>query len=158
MIRGRLVCGISNNIVRKLLLREDDLTLAKVIQMCQVNKLSEQRNKELTNQLVEGTKAEIHNLRKKRLRNYKRQQVVQRQVHCRYCGRKHIKQHCPSYGKQCRDYEKTNHFQKVFRSSGLGKENPLMKLKISILVINKKTLLVKVNRHLLSSQSSVAKW
>ena len=43
MIRDRLVCGIANNAVRKLLLREDDLTLTKAIHICEVNELSNRR-------------------------------------------------------------------------------------------------------------------
>ena len=41
MIRDRLVCGITNNAVRKLLLREDDLTLTKAIHIGEVNELSD---------------------------------------------------------------------------------------------------------------------
>ena len=57
MIRDRLVCGITNNAVPKLLLREDDLTLTEAIHICEVNELSDQRIKELSTQL-EGSDAE----------------------------------------------------------------------------------------------------
>jgi dissimilatory sulfite reductase (desulfoviridin) alpha/beta subunit len=50
MICDRLVCGITNNAVRKLLLRENDLTLTKAIHICEVNELSDRRIKELSTQ------------------------------------------------------------------------------------------------------------
>ena len=39
----RIVTGITSKIVRKHLLKESDLTLAKAIQICQVNELTEQQ-------------------------------------------------------------------------------------------------------------------
>ena len=48
MIKDRLVGGIENDKLRRTLLRENKLTLQKVIKLCQISKLSEQRMKELT--------------------------------------------------------------------------------------------------------------
>ena len=48
MTRDRLVCRITNNAVRKLLLREDDLTSTKAIHICEVNGLSDRRIKALS--------------------------------------------------------------------------------------------------------------
>ena len=47
MIRDRLVCGIKKDNVRKLLLRESDLTLEKANNICQIHEMSEQHNEQL---------------------------------------------------------------------------------------------------------------
>ena len=60
MIRDRLVCGITSDAVRKLLLHEDKLTLIKAIDICQINELSDKRIKKLTdtreNQEIHGVR------------------------------------------------------------------------------------------------------
>ena len=40
---------------------------------------------------------------------------------CRYCGGLHARDRnkCPAFGKMCRKYEKSNHFQTVSRASGV---------------------------------------
>lgn len=45
LIRDRLVCGILNDGMRKLLLRDKELTLAKAIETCQIHELTDQHNK-----------------------------------------------------------------------------------------------------------------
>ena len=115
----RLVCGITNNAVRKLLPREDDLTLTKAIQICEVNELSDRRIKELSTKL-EGSDAEIHALRKKDRRNAGRRELNKDKVSCSYCGGVHSqgRQQCPAHGKKCRSCGELNHFQRVCKSSG----------------------------------------
>lgn len=48
LIRDRLVCGISSDSVRRALLKETDLTLAKAIRICQISELTEQHSKALS--------------------------------------------------------------------------------------------------------------
>ena len=119
MIRDRLVCEIANNAVRKLLLRENDLTLTKAIHICEVNELSDKRIKKLSTQL-EGSDAEIHALRKKDRRNDERRESNKDKVSCSYCGDVHAqgRQQCPAHEKKCRFCGKLNHFQRVCKSSG----------------------------------------
>ena len=47
LLCDRIVCGISSDAVRKLLLREDKSTLDKAIKICQVQELSENRVQQL---------------------------------------------------------------------------------------------------------------
>ena len=110
---------LTNNAVRKLLLREDDLTLTKAIHICEVNELSDRRIKELSTQL-EGSDAEIHALRKKDRRNAERRESNEDKVSCSYCGGVHVqgRQQCPAHGKKCRSCGKLNHLQRVCKSSG----------------------------------------
>ena len=125
MIRDRLVCGITNNAVRKLLLREDDLTLTKAIHICDVNELSDRRIKELSTQL-EGSDAEIHALRKKDRKNAERRELNKAKISCSYCRGVHAqgRQQCPAHGKKCRSCGKLNHFQRVCKSSGNHSTKP----------------------------------
>lgn len=44
----RLVCGITNDSVRRVSLRESDLTLVKAVKICQISELTEQNTKVLT--------------------------------------------------------------------------------------------------------------
>ena len=89
MLRDRLVCGITSDTVRKLLLREDKLTLAKAINICQINELSEQRIKELSNT------TEVHSLQRQ-ARTQQKTPVERKATHtgdtCGTCGSKHTKQ------------------------------------------------------------------
>lgn len=45
LLRDKIVCGIVNNTVRDRLLRTDDLTLNKTIQMCQAAEMSKEESK-----------------------------------------------------------------------------------------------------------------
>ena len=92
MIRDRLVVGIRTDSVRKLLLREEELTLAKCIQICEINEISEQRMKLLTS--TEVNSVETH----KPHQNY--QQRGHKDTHkpqesqspeCRNCGYRHAR-------------------------------------------------------------------
>ncbi|XP_052746964.1 uncharacterized protein LOC128199832 [Bicyclus anynana] len=53
LIRDRIVCGISNTTVRDRLLRTDDLTLAKAVQICEAAEMSKEEGR-----LIEGSTAE----------------------------------------------------------------------------------------------------
>nr|XP_034824747.1 uncharacterized protein K02A2.6-like [Maniola hyperantus] len=45
LIRDRIVCGISNNTVRDRLLRTEDLTLAKAVQICEAAEMSKEESR-----------------------------------------------------------------------------------------------------------------
>ncbi|CAK1580707.1 unnamed protein product [Parnassius mnemosyne] len=49
LIRDRIVCGIISNIVRDRLLRTDDLTLEKAVQICQVAEISKEESSYIEN-------------------------------------------------------------------------------------------------------------
>ncbi len=48
LIQDKLVWGISSDSVRHALLKETDLTLAKVVRICQISELTKQHNKALS--------------------------------------------------------------------------------------------------------------
>lgn len=47
LIRDRLVCGVSNNVVRDRLLRTDELTLAKAVQICEADEMSKTEGRQI---------------------------------------------------------------------------------------------------------------
>ena len=117
---------LTRDTVRKLLLREDKLTFNKAINVCQINELSEQRIKELTDS---SEKQEVYGLRRRaqpQKKNFKERKEAHAGDIFDNCGNKHAKQResCPANGKQCRACGKMNHFRKVCRSSKGRKSIP----------------------------------
>lgn len=108
LIRDRLVCGILNDGIRKLLLCNNELTLAKAIETCQIHELTDQHTKTLA-----GPKRNLSNVdsvpqtikRKSfrtptpRLDKFAPQQIY----NCSNCERNHEAkwERCPAYGQQC---------------------------------------------------------
>ena len=63
-ICDKIVCGIISDRVRKQLLKERALTLDKVVQICQLNKLSEDYGKQLSK--CESDKQDVNYIIKKK--------------------------------------------------------------------------------------------
>jgi hypothetical protein len=141
MIRDRLVVGIRSDAVRKLMLREEKLTLEKAIQICEINEVSDQRMKLLSNTEVDSIK---HSQKQKSVKqkgfkgqnqkqqNWRRSNFQQhdysappRQSKCRYCGYQHPKwAKCPAEEQQCKSCGRMNHFAKVCWFNKKGKFSP----------------------------------
>lgn len=60
LIRDRIVCGTNSFAMRERLLREDNLTLDKCVQICRASELSKENNKTIQGKTVE----EIHAMNK----------------------------------------------------------------------------------------------
>ena len=100
LIRDRIVTGIINDGVRRLLLRESDLTLAKAIQICQIHELSEQDAKPMQPPKVEVDAVKQHRFAEKKWQNL--QSTTHSKQMCDKCG------HCHGKAReQCRAYQKT---------------------------------------------------
>jgi transposase InsO family protein len=126
LIRDRLVCGVIDDGVRKLMLRQSNLTLTKAISICQISELSDQRVQELS----KSTEAEVHDVQSRGARRKPMQQhhwKPMQQNHgkhrgytegrsCGNCGRKHDPEQCPAFGKQCHACGKWNHFKELCRA------------------------------------------
>ena len=107
-IRDKIVCGITSDSVRKQLLKERALTLDKAIQICQLNKLSEDYGKQLSKH--EADKHDVNYLKHKTsIQNHPSIR------NCKSCEGKHKaeKQACPAFKKQCHNCGKLNHFKIV---------------------------------------------
>ena len=134
LIRDRIVVGVQHDNVRKILLRKNDLTLAKAIHICQIHETSEQ------DAMVMQKSADVHVIHAQRGRGrgrgrersaisspspvsykYKPSHTgnLQQSKTCRNCGKQHgtARDACPAFRKQCDSCNKWNHFASVCQSS-----------------------------------------
>lgn len=93
LIRDRIVCSINDSGLRERLLREDNLTLDKCLQVCRAKELSRENSRTLAGA---HTVVEVHMIK----------------FLCNFCGRTHErdKNKCPAFGKRCKKCGKENHF------------------------------------------------
>ena len=101
LIRDRIVCGIRDESVRKRLLQEANLTLARCITTCKAAEISEQ-------QLNCFKQESVHQVRQQN-----------RQKNCKYCGGGHKfgKANCPAAGHTCKKCGRANHYEQMCLSS-----------------------------------------
>ena len=143
LIRDRIVCGIADKSLRKNLLSQPNLDLAKCIQLCKSSHTSRNRAEEITSGRVpipiktEG--ADLHAVSTTRSRrgppstgtqqasrftfsrNGPRMSLARRSVpeQCQHCGyaQHSQRQECPALGKSCLNCGGKNHFSKVCRQA-----------------------------------------
>ena len=124
MIRDRIVCGITDNSVRRKLLQISDLGYDKCIDVCRA---------------AEATKSKLSAMRANDTPssgdvNFKANSRTEtgggdNDLECRYCGRRHIRgrNNCPAFGKSCSKCNKANNFAAKCLSSktksGIGLMN-----------------------------------
>ena len=133
MIRDRLVCGITENSVRRKLLQEPKLSLEKCLDICRSAEATSAHLKVISGQSIStGKPADTLNTLDKRRKSKappKRRSKGPKQPVpepkedllkcCKHCGRSHIKQRfqCPAFGKVCSACNKPNHFAEVCKSA-----------------------------------------
>ena len=109
ILRDRLVLGVRDDKVRERLLRVNDLTLSKAIDIC---KAAEQTNQQLK-MITSGTEETVGAVKTE---NKNGQELNSRKrPECRYCGYHHA--NCPAYGQTCRKCGQKNHFKAKCRST-----------------------------------------
>ena len=109
LIRDRLVCGIKNDHLRKVLLRDSDLTLAKAISICQIHEVTEMHNKTLASPQKSATNVDA--VQPRFMRKPRQEMKMKSQsdtntrtiVNCYNCGGCHAakKDKFPAFGQQC---------------------------------------------------------
>ncbi|XP_061170876.1 uncharacterized protein LOC133180347 [Saccostrea echinata] len=123
LIRDRVVCGIKSDSVKKRLLREENLTLQRAIDICRANEASESQIKNIADEKAinhVGAQGAHGGFRRgrgnSRHNNNKltrdRDKSKPRQGKCKRCGTSHARGNCPAYGEECRKCGKMNHFEK----------------------------------------------
>lgn len=123
LIKDRLVCGIINDGMRKLLLRDSELTLAKAVEICQIHEMTEQHTKTLAapKQSSENVDS-LQNKMKESQRAFKKKPITEHTtqsiVNCSNCGGSHEakRDKCPAFGKQCHRCNKINHYKQCCKS------------------------------------------
>lgn len=137
LIKDRIVCGIRDTRLKQRLLKEENLSLEKCIQMCVADELSEIQVKTMENA---NEKKEINEIRasrsgsnsnaaqpaghkKKKTQAKAAQTPLHSQSHydnqrpqqrtCSRCGRQHPYRQCPAYNKTCSACSGKNHFAMV---------------------------------------------
>ena len=119
IIRDRLVLGLNNEKMRERLLRINDLSLDKAIDIC---KAAEETSAQM--QVMHGDMQDVSFVKKRHNRNppSSTQQRVNTpkprpptdsyNQECKFCGRRHARRDCPAYGQICRKCKKKKkHFE-----------------------------------------------
>ncbi|CAB3986500.1 Transposon Tf2-9 poly [Paramuricea clavata] len=123
-IRDQFVMTCSSHGFRTKLLRETDLTLAKLITMARAKELAEKQASNISGHNnsrnnVNRVKDEGNDEAKDKVRHAKYVPKPHKQNQCRNCGNEFKQGHkdvCPAKGKTCRACGKLNHFARVCRS------------------------------------------
>ena len=134
LIKDRIVCGITNESCRERLLRENDLNLARAIDICRAAEVSEQQLKLLHKDEYQAAAHAVSKMRvgRKPVHNrhgsgkqhvakksfaHGRPQGRARLPKCEQCGQSHEKDdYCPAVGKTCYNCKGKNHFSKLCKS------------------------------------------
>ncbi|XP_041485958.1 uncharacterized protein K02A2.6-like [Lytechinus variegatus] len=136
LIRDRIICGILDDGLREHLLRLDDLTLDKTLQVCRVAEQTRTQAQALSS-TGENASIPVDSLSKNKKSsgkksNQTRQTKPQDRTNnktCTRCGNRHTKEKCPAQGKTCKKCGKQNHFAKCCRTP-VAKVNELQHLKV----------------------------
>ncbi|XP_060080411.1 uncharacterized protein K02A2.6-like [Ylistrum balloti] len=118
LIKDRLVCGVRDETIRARLLRDSDLNLKKAIDICRASEMSASRLKSLTS---EDDKS-VHVVKQKQTGGGPSQSAHTGKSQCQKCGKDHLRNDCPAYGKTCNKCKKLNHFAMMCRTD-LNKNN-----------------------------------
>lgn len=122
LIRDRIICGARDEKVRERLLQEEDIPLAKAVDLARSMEISRQQVSSLTNVEVKTVKCEKKF--KPRGRDKPSRQEFQpvpdrlskNERQCQNCGLgSHPFSKCPARNKLCNYYKKQNHFSKMCR-------------------------------------------
>ncbi len=111
LIKDRIVCGVNNDTVRARLLRETDLNLAKAVDICRANEVTQSHMKVLHEE------AEVAVNKITRTKSTVRQSNIKHtgkeKEECMRCGYVHEPRKCPAYGKICNECSRKNHFSRM---------------------------------------------
>lgn len=122
LVKDRIVCGILDNGLKERLLREQDLTLDKAVNMCRAAETTRAQAKELCRDetSVHAIKREEHHTQ--RLTKQKQAKERNQNTTCGKCGFIHKPKNCPAYGKSCNNCGKNNHFSKCCKAEATKKK------------------------------------
>ena len=108
MIRDRLVLGCQDHEARARLFREKECALARAVEILRVSKVTRQQLKHITDDITDGqsvnvVKSQNSAKQSQTSATLQQQDSTNTGKTCSYCGRKHERNNCPAFGKQCRN-------------------------------------------------------
>lgn len=114
ILRDRLVLGVRDEKIRERLLRVNDLTLTKAIDICKASEQTSQQLKLITS----GTEESVGAVNTEPPPSTRRQRDPPlHRPECRFCGYQHGNRQCPARGQTCHKCGQKNHFQSKCRST-----------------------------------------
>lgn len=121
LICDKMVCGITSDSLRKSLLRDSELTLAKAISVCRIHEMTEESSKTLAAQTTSVDAVRLFSRKQS-----KPQSFPQTITNCNNCGNSHVakREKCPAFGQQCYNCNKLNHFKGCCKSTSRSQWNP----------------------------------
>ena len=129
ILRDRIVLGIRDDKIRERLLRLNDLTLQKAVDLIKAAEQTEQQVKLMSgnpggtanvNALKQGSGKNNNSFKK----TYQKREVS-RDL-CGRCGTKHAKKNCQAFAQKCRRCGNLNHYQSLCRTklvASVGEED-----------------------------------
>ncbi|CAI5681987.1 unnamed protein product [Oreochromis niloticus] len=126
MIRDKLVFSINDTRLKERLLRDNDLTLRKTIEICRSAEVAKSQIQAMQSTTV-AQDTSVDALRKTpgyiKSGHSKNKPSNNKQTVCYRCGNKHALRQCPAYGATCHRCGKNNHFSKVCRAGAEKSRN-----------------------------------
>ena len=120
LIRDRIVGGTNSESIRKMLIKEQDLTLNRCLELVQREELYLDKTISQTRPNIQSiTRRPIPGSRQLTARSRKATVQFSRAVtkKCPKCGRSHsLSESCPAKEKKCFNFKKMNHFSRICRS------------------------------------------
>ena len=117
MIRDKIICGITSEQLRGRLLRQGDISLDKVLEICRSHEASEKQLKDL-NSVKKISDVAVNVVSSKS----EDKRFNSGLAECKYCGYKHIfgKSNCSAANKNCDICGAQGHFKKKCSNKGSG--------------------------------------
>lgn len=112
MIKDRIVCGVNNDTVRARLLRETDLNLAKAVDICRANEITQSHLKVLHDE----AEVEVNKITKTKSARQVNIKHTRKEKKCTRFGYVHEPRKCPAYGKICIECSRKNHFSHMCKT------------------------------------------
>ena len=114
LLRDMLVIGLADKRLQERLLREQNLTLDKVVSTCQTYEATRKEAKTMQQSSNKDRNYDIDAVRKFDKTKQKHYKYKERDSNiiskCKYCSYSHKRGECPAYGKVCNSCKKKNHF------------------------------------------------
>ena len=117
LMRDAIVMGINNKKTQEVLLRENDLTLEKCINIIRATERAHQH----FNYISEDQSSSGY----ERMEVNKLSKTKNEIKSCKFCGTSHVwgRDKCPAYGKTCSNCKGKNHFKKVCKKKDSFSDN-----------------------------------